>query len=397
MNKFALVGILAWVLMAGIASGGTSYVQANGQTIAKINDSGVFYYHPDHLGSTSALTDREGNVVEEQVNLPFGELLTGEEKYGFTGKELDETNLQYFGARYYNPNSGRFLNSDPARDGMSWYSYVANNPLRYIDPTGNRLEEARILDDGLKGVSRKEVNKQVSSFITVMGKISEDVLGTQVLTNEVPIKMLFAKFGKGEHRYTVLRDGSSYVIYGDLLALTGSVKIPIPKINGDGTVSYEGFIEMDGLAFVLAICFQEISHTMKIAGGNFPMTKKALDLTTKAIMEDEYAFGMSDEDWVIHMTELEKIEPQGHDAGIKALEVASSKGLINLGNRKSEIIDVFKSYKTIAVTNIHRRKIKDTGVGKGIGVPMAIREYMKSKKGGRVLPNIDQLVKKILK
>jgi len=87
-----LAGIL---LLAGIASGGTSYVQANGQSIAKINDTGVFYYHPDHLGSTSAITNSDGIVIEEQVNLPFGQLISGSEKYGFTGKEFDETELNY--------------------------------------------------------------------------------------------------------------------------------------------------------------------------------------------------------------------------------------------------------------------------------------------------------------
>jgi len=80
-----LAGIL---LLTGIASA-DSYVYANGQRIAKLNESGVFYYHSDHIGSTSAITNENGKLVEEQVNLPFGEPLKGSEKYGFTGKEQD--------------------------------------------------------------------------------------------------------------------------------------------------------------------------------------------------------------------------------------------------------------------------------------------------------------------
>jgi len=134
MHKFVLVGIL--LLLSGAVTG-TSYIQANGQTIAKINDSGIYYYHSDHLGSTSAMTDSEGEVIEEQVNLPFGQPVSGSEKYGFTGKEFDpDLDLNYFMARYYSPLTGRFLNSDPAQDGVNWYSYASNNPLTRVDPTG---------------------------------------------------------------------------------------------------------------------------------------------------------------------------------------------------------------------------------------------------------------------
>jgi len=128
------------LLLAGIAVGGTSYVQANGQTIAKLNDTGVYYYHSDHLGSTSAMTDEDGKIVKEQVNLPFGEQISGGEKYGFTGKEHDETGLQYFGARYYDPEIGRFVTVDSAQDGVNWFSYALNNPLKFYDPTGNEHE-----------------------------------------------------------------------------------------------------------------------------------------------------------------------------------------------------------------------------------------------------------------
>ncbi|MCK4261399.1 MAG: RHS repeat-associated core domain-containing protein, partial [Halanaerobiales bacterium] len=44
--------------------------------------------------------------------------------------------LYYFNARYYDPNLGRFISEDPMKDGANWYSYCANNPLKYVDPTG---------------------------------------------------------------------------------------------------------------------------------------------------------------------------------------------------------------------------------------------------------------------
>lgn len=58
----------------------------------------------------------------------------------FSGKELDETGLYYFGARYYDKSLGRFLSTDPVLkvgddpQALNPYIYCKNNPLRYIDP-----------------------------------------------------------------------------------------------------------------------------------------------------------------------------------------------------------------------------------------------------------------------
>ncbi|MDD4793222.1 MAG: RHS repeat-associated core domain-containing protein [Firmicutes bacterium] len=54
-----------------------------------------------------------------------------------TGKPFDEgTGLYYFGARYYDPEVGRFTSSDPAKDGLNWYGYADGNPLVFVDPDG---------------------------------------------------------------------------------------------------------------------------------------------------------------------------------------------------------------------------------------------------------------------
>ena len=70
-----------------------------------------------------------------------------DERVRFTGKDYDEvTGLYYFNARWYDPQLGRFTSEDPARDGMNWYAYVSNNPLRFIDPT--ELENVLINNEG---------------------------------------------------------------------------------------------------------------------------------------------------------------------------------------------------------------------------------------------------------
>lgn len=108
----------------------------------------VFYYHTDHLGSVRMVTDRQGGVVRVHDYLLYGEEVTpaaDRDVFGFTGQRRDtETGLDYFGARYYASRLGRFMIPDalfadqhPA-DPQSWnlYSYVANNPLRFIDTNG---------------------------------------------------------------------------------------------------------------------------------------------------------------------------------------------------------------------------------------------------------------------
>jgi len=105
--------------------------------VADVTNGEVTYYHQDRVGSTRLATDEEGEVVGEFKSLPFGqEIINDDIRYSFaTGKELDSSNLYYFGARYYDPNIGRFTSVDPVKDNHA-YSYVNNNPMNYVDPNG---------------------------------------------------------------------------------------------------------------------------------------------------------------------------------------------------------------------------------------------------------------------
>ncbi len=107
----------------------------------------LYFYHPDHLGTSTALTDFNGNAYQFFLNLPFGETMAEQlgsnyynTLYKFNGKELDEeTGLYYYGARYYDPRVSIWLSVDPLAEkypSYSPYNYCADNPVKYIDPDG---------------------------------------------------------------------------------------------------------------------------------------------------------------------------------------------------------------------------------------------------------------------
>ena len=129
------------------------FVWAGSTRIATIavNTGTVNYWHGDHLGSSSVITDSAGTKVQAVTYYPFGNTRTNQSfttpavdvPYKYTGKELDSTGLYYYEARYYDATLARFISADTIvpnpRDPQSLnrYSYVENNPLKYIDPTGH--------------------------------------------------------------------------------------------------------------------------------------------------------------------------------------------------------------------------------------------------------------------
>ena len=121
------------------------------------------FYHKDHLGSISAITDKDGNIEQRMFYSAFGEITKIEDKnrnrltinqaidqpFYYTGRELDHTlGLYYYRARHYDPISLRFNQQDPiglqAGD-PNLYRYVFNNPVNRTDPTG-------LYDSYLQGV-----------------------------------------------------------------------------------------------------------------------------------------------------------------------------------------------------------------------------------------------------
>src|SRR3989338_2463627 len=118
-------------------------------SISKLtNNKEITYYTRDHISSNRITTNNQGNTVYQANFQPYGNIFTetNQEKYKFSNKELDSSNLYYFGARYYNSNTGRFTQVDPIYNpSISPYSYANNNTLKYVDPTGKQVKYSSIV------------------------------------------------------------------------------------------------------------------------------------------------------------------------------------------------------------------------------------------------------------
>ncbi|MYM59078.1 hypothetical protein GTG28_07565 [Vibrio sp. OCN044] len=132
------------------------YVELNGRKVASSNKAGAKFspeqfYLNDHIGSTSLVLNKQAKAISAQRFAPFGDRLalfgkSGATPYGFTGKEQDdESDLGYFSHRYLGHASAQFITPDPVfvknerfENPQHWspYSYAANNPIRYTDPSG---------------------------------------------------------------------------------------------------------------------------------------------------------------------------------------------------------------------------------------------------------------------
>lgn len=119
------------------------YIFLNGQRLASIINNRLYYVHTNHLGAPVALTDSSGMVQWKAGYTPFGKMVVEidqiSQQQGFPGQYLDaETGMYYNYFRDYDPEIGRYIQSDPIGlgGGVNTYGYVGGSPVNRIDPLG---------------------------------------------------------------------------------------------------------------------------------------------------------------------------------------------------------------------------------------------------------------------
>ena len=173
----------------------------------------LYFFHSDHLGSASFISDENGDPYQFLAYLPFGESMAEQQAadwttpYRYTGQELDaETGLYYYGARYYDPQKSVFVSVDPLANHIdqvdkSPYIYTWNNPINLTDPDG-RFPVVPILigmfivanatpvnapsgshEDEI--IFQQAVDNHAEGTLISMLPGTKEAKATQVLTNEV--------------------------------------------------------------------------------------------------------------------------------------------------------------------------------------------------------------------
>ena len=247
-----------------------------------IIEKNLYFYHPDHLGSSSYITDREGRITQHTEYIAFGEVLFEEHSvspsmpYLFNGKELDqETNLTYFGARYLDMKTSLWLNTDPLSgynpiqetehyiDGqhnggifnpmnLNTYTYTYQNPINFIDPNGKQV----YFDAG--SLIQQQLN---STVYTLKQKVIDKYNGVkQAIKNTYnTTKNSIVQTGKNaqtwvkNNRNTILKAseimqdvGDGIAVVGYALTATGvgaKIGIPLAAI-GNGVSTIGSLVEL---------------------------------------------------------------------------------------------------------------------------------------------------------
>ncbi len=201
----------------------------------------TFFYHSDHLGSTSYITDDRGNITQYDAYLPYGELLVDEHTssedmpYKFNGKQFDdETGLYYYGARYLNPMASIWYGMDPLVEkysNISGFCYVKDNPLKFVDFKGEEptASEAARMAAHVYGDKKN---------ILINGwKVSNKSFGA--------IKLVNSKSGLNSAVYERTTNGKTeyaYVFAGTDMSEYNDVKADVKQAYGFGSRQYDNAV-----------------------------------------------------------------------------------------------------------------------------------------------------------
>jgi RHS repeat-associated protein len=158
--------------------------------LAYLADDAIYQVHVDHLGTPQVLTDATGAIAWEAHYRPFGDAITSGSltfSLRFPGQYHDaETGLHYNWHRYYDPQTGRYLTSDPIGlvGGLNPYAYAHGNPIANTDPTGLAVEAAWDIANIALGISQTVSDIRDGDYRAAL--VSGGATGVDILAAAVP-------------------------------------------------------------------------------------------------------------------------------------------------------------------------------------------------------------------
>jgi len=138
------------------------------KTIKSDGTSAISYLYSNHVGSTVLITKDSGTLDNSLEYYPYGEeittISTNTDKL-YTGQRKDTfSDLYFYNARYYNPQTSHFVSADKA-EGPNRYAYVGNNPVMRNDPGGTReVETDKNLDQNLYDEAMKKNGSPINNL-----------------------------------------------------------------------------------------------------------------------------------------------------------------------------------------------------------------------------------------
>jgi len=151
------------------------------------NEIHLRYGFSDHLGSVSGETDEAGNITSREEYYPYGGSAGADEEAAeikdrtrrYSGKERDATGIMYYGWRYYQPETGRWLSADPGGliDGVNLFRFCRNNPANIIDTDGRGCNSSKAVAkaDARDEMEAKKAEVAVSTEISLEDRKKEAV------------------------------------------------------------------------------------------------------------------------------------------------------------------------------------------------------------------------------
>ena len=232
---------------AGLVS--SEYIYLNGQPVGMVKNNNLYYIYSDYLGTPRTLTDTSNNVVWKWDNVdPFGSNLpsiqTVEFNFRLPGQYFDsETGLHYNYFRTYNPQTGKYISSDPIGldGGTNTYGYVDANPLnatdelglmwQYVLPTAVGGVAGGIIGgwaDGVAGIKKGVVTGAITGLsISGAGRIIGAVVGEGILT-QVGANVIGAATGELSQQL-LFNNCNIDLDYIGAAALSGLILSPVSK------------------------------------------------------------------------------------------------------------------------------------------------------------------------
>jgi len=219
------------------------------------SDGESYNFSTNHLSSTTLVTDEEDLVVSDRETPPFED--QEDKSIFYTGKQWDEdAQLYYFNARWYDPETGRFITEDPIKDGLLWFAYVNNNPMGFVDPTGMLTIDANGNLVGENGGSNPEMS--TTGLNNSQSPILEPDLHDRKANRQAKIPSIIERFPYMEGYYLTENEVNQYF---ELIQKEQELEAEIEMLTNSGQIDKVNDVIKEFDKYFLGILHQQSDLT----------------------------------------------------------------------------------------------------------------------------------------